>query len=184
MLKPALRLTWRLAPYTLYSFVILLMVLLMYIVILTIGIQGLSIITLIGAIYSVYVWKLITSSLGGQVVVKELKERAGKPIKVFRPGKKNYRFMDKLGWGYETKDCYIVFVNPRTDKFSFTKYLYLLDPDSKDFSNQLLEVAATNEKAFEEISSKVQSGKWRASSDLRKFEDATAVSNAIADIMK
>ncbi len=184
-MKPTLRLTWRLAPYMVYSLAILFMVLITFAVVLVVGLHGFKdLITLMGVIFCVFVWSMIVKGIGGNELTKELKERHGKPIKVFRPGKWNYRFMENFGWGYPEDYYYVVWVNPRVDKFSFVKYLYLLDPNGTEFSDQLLEVAVTNEKAFEKIASKVRSGKYHASSDLRKYEGATAVSEAIADIMK
>jgi hypothetical protein len=184
-MKPTLRLTWRLAPYMLYGLAVLFLIVITFAAILIVGLHGgLDLITLLGVIFSIFAWSMITKGIGGNELTKELKERNGKPIKVFRTGKWNYRFMKNLGWGYPEDYYYVVWVNPLMDKFSFVKYLYLLDPNVTEFSNQLLEVAVTNEKAFEEISSKVRSGKYRASSDLRKYEGAIAVSESIADIMK
>jgi len=181
-MKPTLRLTWRLAPYMFLSLLVLFLVVLMPVALLKVGLHTVSFFTLLWTVYLVTIFSMIIRDLGGTELAKELTERSGKPIKVFRPGKRNYRFMKRLGWYYE--DRYAVFVNPRMDRFSSVKYLYLLDPSSTELSDQLLEVAATNWKAFEEISSKVSSGKYRASSDLRKYESAVAVSESIADIMK
>ena len=183
-MKPTLRLTWRLAPYTIVGSLIVLLIALVFVAMFTVDMFGVSFFTLLWTFYFVVMCWMMTKELGGNELAKELKLRNGKPIKVFRPGKKNYRFMKRLGWGYRAEDCYAVFVNPRMDKFSFVKYLYQLDPSVDEFSDQLLEVAVTNEKAFKEISNKVSSGKYRASSDLRKYEGATAVSESIADIMK
>ena len=183
MLKPVLRLTWRLAPYMYFTFLSVLAAI--FIILgLIINFHHTTLLYLPSMLGAIALGLWIGRHFGENAISAELHDRAGKPIKVFRPGKKNYRFLKTSKWNYEIQSCYLVLVNPRTSKYSFVKYLYLLDPSSEDFSNQLLEVAATNEKAFEEISSKVQSGKWRASSDLRKFEGATAISEAISDIMK
>ncbi len=181
-MKPILRLTWRLAPYMVVGSAVLLLIALLLVAVFTLGLLGVGFFTLMWTIYLVVMLTMIVRDLGGTALAKELTERHGKPIKVFRPGKKNCRFMKRLGWYYEER--YAVFVNPRVDKFSLVKYLYLLDPSVTEFSDQLLEVAVTNEKSFEEISNKVSSGKYRASRDLRKYEGAMAVSEAIADIMK
>jgi hypothetical protein len=183
-MNPTLRLAKRLMFYTFFSIGILLLLLFQVLAILLFGLHGVTLFTLLWTIYLVAVWRLLTKYMGGGELAKELKERGGRPIKVFRPGKKNYRFLKGLGWGYEWTNNIVVLVNPSQDKFSFTKHLFLLDPSSTDFSNQLLEVAVTNEKAFEEISCKVRIGERRASSDLRQYENAQAISETLADIMK
>ena len=183
-MKPALRLTWRIAPYMLFSVMALFVVVSTAALLLT-GLHGaLSLFILLWTIYLVVVVKMIVQYMGGAELAKELKERGGKPVKVFRPGKKNCRFIAGLGWGYEWTNSIVVFVNPRQDKYTLTKHLFLLDPRSTDFSNQLLEVAVVSEKALKEISSKVSSDKYRASSDLRVYESALAISESIQDIVK
>lgn len=183
-MHPTVRLTWRLAPYMVFTAAILLLVLLTFVALFIIEFQPASLFPLLGTIYLVVIWKMLIPYMSGTVLAKELKERAGKPIKVLRPGKQNFHFLKSTGWGYEMDHNIAIFVNPRQDKFTLTKYLYMLDPSSESFSDQLLEVAATNEKAFEEVSSKFHTGKYRASNDLRKYETASLVSDTIQDIVK
>ncbi len=183
-MNPTLRLTWRLAPYMFFALGGLLLVALELTVLILIGVHGLDALTVIGTIYLAYVCKMIVEYMGGNVIVNELGERNGKPIKVFRPGKKNIRFLKKLGWYHDLGNYYPVLVNPREGKFSLTKHLFMLEPGSEKFSDQLLEVAATNAVAYEEIAKKVQTSKYCASSDLRKFEKANAISESIKDIVK
>jgi|GEM_PF-1984756 len=184
MKNPTLRLTRRLAPYVLYSFIILALVVLMFAALFLGKFHHSNLLILLGGIWCVAIYRMIILYMGGTTLARELKERAGKPIKVFYPGRKNFRFLKGLGWISATGTYYPVFISPCQDKYTFTKHLFMLDPSSDDFSDQLLEVAATNEKAFQEISSKVSTGKYRASRDLRMFEDANAVSEAITDTMK
>ena len=117
-------------------------------------------------------------------IVGELRDRAGKPIKVLRLGMRNIRFLDKLGFSYFQGKYYPVIVNPKPGRFTFVKYLYMPTVYSSTFSDELLEIAAINQPAYDEITKKIEHYRWSTSYDASNAQKADMVAKSIQNIMK
>jgi hypothetical protein len=122
--------------------------------------------------------RLIESEL-----ISELKERNGKPIKVVKLGKWNVHFLDRFGFFNAREDQYPVLVNPKPGRYTFVKYLYMPAVNSKTLSDELLEIAATSQPAYEEIAKKIERHKWTTKYDAQSAETANTVAQSIADIL-